>query len=85
MGTISVSAAPTEEDFIVTFEHLHVMGRDSKGGGYCHKGIRVFCLRYGLDWGEALRRGGFLASEALATGDAQAIAAVDFARKMIHG
>ncbi|MDR1424312.1 MAG: hypothetical protein LBI92_06905 [Azoarcus sp.] len=76
METISAAAA---EDIIVTFEHLHAMG------GHCHSGIREFCRRYGLDWGAALKRGGFLASEALATGDALAIAAVNFARKMGHG
>ena len=47
---------------------------------YCNKGARDFFTRHNLDWSEFVRNG--LPEEViLATGDAMAIAVVEFARR----
>jgi hypothetical protein len=53
------------------------------GGGYCHKGARVFFARHGLDWSDFVKHG-VDEDTLLATGDAMAVRLVEHARSR-HG
>lgn len=74
-----------EDDFLVTFDHLHTVPGLSPRPGYCHRGARMLCNRHGIDWTAALNRGGVMASVLLATGEAQALALVEYAREVKRG
>lgn len=50
------------------------------GRGYCHRGMRAFFARHGLDW-SAFVRGGIDAELLRATGDAMALKLADAAEK----
>lgn len=44
--------------------------------GYCHKGMRAFASRHGLDWSDFVKQG-ISAEQLRATGDAMAIELAD--------
>ena len=69
------------DEFWVSFDHLHSMPGTGSRPGYCHRGARQLCQRYGIDWAQAVREGGIPASRLLATGDALAIRLVGHARQ----
>ena len=72
-------------NIFVTFEHLHSVPGLSSRPGYCHRGARTLCQRYGIDWQSIVRDGGVCSSKLLATGDALAIQLVEHARQVEHG
>lgn len=71
------------DDFLVTMDHLHGVPGWGSRPGFCHRGARALCERYGLDWAAIVRDGGIPASELIATGDAMALHLVEHARKEI--
>lgn len=73
-------------DVFVTFDHLHSVPGFAAQAGFCHRGARALCERYGLDWDAIVRDGGIQAEDLIATGDAMALALVAHARKeAAHG
>ncbi|SEJ50212.1 hypothetical protein SAMN04244579_04610 [Azotobacter beijerinckii] len=83
---VTVTSDGTEPDeLFVTLEHLHSVPAFGARPGYCHRGARALCERYGLDWAAIVRDGGLPASALLATGDALALHLVDHAREVSHG
>jgi hypothetical protein len=76
----------TDDDFRVTLDHLHSVPAWGARPGYCHRGARALCERYGLDWAAIVRDGGLPASRLIATGDALALHLVEHARReVLHG
>lgn len=71
------------DDFMVTMNHLHSVPGWGGRPGFCHRGARALCERYGLDWASIVRDGGVLASALLATGDAMALHLVEHARREV--
>lgn len=69
-------------DLFVTFEHLHSIHGLGPRPGFCHRGARALCLRYGLDWSAIVAAGGIKAIDLLATGDALAQALVEHAAQI---
>lgn len=69
-------------DLFVTFEHLHSIKGFGPTPGFCHRGARALCLRYGLDWAAIVAAGGIEAADLLATGDALAQALVEQAAQI---
>ena len=63
----------------VTLNHLHSMPGTGVRPGWCHSGARARCQRLGLDWRAIVRDGGIDADALMATGDAMAIALVEYA------
>lgn len=43
---------------------------------YCHRGMRAFCARHGIDWSDVVKHG-ISVSRLRATGDAMAIELAD--------
>ena len=74
---------PPADDFVVTFTHLHSMTGWGARPGFCHRGARALCERYGLDWLAIVRAGGVSASTLMDTGDALAVALVEHARQEV--
>jgi len=75
-----------DDDFRVTLDHLHSVPAWGSRPGYCHRGARALCERYGLDWAAIGRDGGRPASRLIATGDALALHLVEHARQeVLHG
>lgn len=66
---------------IVTLAHLRSIPGYGPRPGFCASGSRAFFKRHGLDW-DSFRRTGIEADELAATGDALAIALVEWARKV---
>lgn len=76
----------TDDDFRVTLDHLHSVPAWGSRPGYCHRGARALCERYGLDWAAIVRDGGIPARRLIATGDALALHLVEHARReVLHG
>ena len=50
------------DDFMVTLNHLHSVPAWGGRPGFCHRGARALCERYGLDWTAIVRAGGLPAS-----------------------
>ena len=74
------------DDFMVTLDHLHSVPAWGGRPGFCHRGARALCERYGIDWTAIVRDGGLPASVLTATGDALALHLVDHARQeVLHG
>ncbi|MCY1509541.1 hypothetical protein D9M68_438900 [compost metagenome] len=74
------------DDLFVTLDHLHSVPSWGARPGFCHRGARTLCARYGLDWSAIVRAGGISASQLLATGDALALHLVEHARtEVAHG
>lgn len=69
------------DDFMVTMDHLHSVPGWGARPGFCHRGARALCERYGLDWHAIVRSGGIQAADLIATGDAMALHLVEHARK----
>lgn len=65
---------------IVTLRHVLTIPGYSARGGYCRKGTRLWVHAHGFDWRDFVRNG-IDADALLATGDALALAAVEWARK----
>lgn len=65
----------------ITLQHLRTLPVDGKKAGYCSRGTRLFFQRHNLDWDKA-KREGIDEEQVLATGDAQAIALVAWAKKI---
>lgn len=75
-----------ETDFMVTLDHLHSVPAWGGRPGFCHRGTRALCERYGLEWSAIVRAGGLPASALIATGDALALHLVEHARQeVLHG
>lgn len=68
---------------MVTMDHLHSVPSLGVGVGYCHRGARELCARYGLSWEQIIRDGGINASALIATGDALALRLVEHARQEV--
>lgn len=66
---------------IITLQHLKSMPVAGRRSGYCVRGTRLLLERYQLDWEDA-KRNGIDAEVLLATGDAQAIALVDYVKSL---
>lgn len=64
----------------VTLDHLHSVPGWGSRPGYCHRGARALCERYGLDWSAIVQAGGVDAEVLTATGDALALQLVEHAR-----
>lgn len=65
---------------IVTTRHLFTVPGHNRRAGFCRNGARAWCARHGIDWRDFVHNG--IAAERLeATGDALAMAVVDWARK----
>jgi|GEM_PF-559184 len=79
------SEATEADDLFVTLDHLHSVPAFGARPGYCHRGARALCERYGLDWAAIVRDGGIPAATLLATGDALAHHLVDYAREVTDG
>jgi hypothetical protein len=56
----------------VTLDHLHSMPGNGVRPGWCHRGARQFCQRYGLDWPAIVAAGGIEAKRLLSLNDALA-------------
>lgn len=69
-------------ELIITAEHLATVPAWNGKSGFCAKGARELCRRYGIDWNAAVRNGGIPASELTATGDALALRLVEHAQRM---
>lgn len=69
-------------DLFITFEHLHSISGFSSRAGYCHRGARQLCQRYGIDWQQVVRDGGVCSSVLLKTNDALAIQLVEHAQQV---
>lgn len=65
---------------IVTLAHLRSIPGYGPKPGFCAGGARAFFIRHGLDWGE-FRRNGLPAEQLEATGDALALALVEWGRQ----
>lgn len=65
----------------VTFEHVHTCPSFGGRRGYCHKGTRALCEKYGINWTQILKDGGIEDEKLLATGDPLAIHLVEWARE----
>lgn len=65
---------------IVTLGHLNTVPGFSKRPGFCRAGARRFFAAHGLDWSDFVLRG-IHADKLTATGDAMALALVDWARR----
>lgn len=61
-----------------------VTHRDLRALKYCNKGARQFFERHGLDWSKFVKEG-LDETVFLKTGDAMAIALVEFARERQNG
>lgn len=66
---------------IVTLAHLRSIPGYGPKPGFCASGSRAFFKRHGLDW-DAFRHQGVDAEVLTATGDALALALVEWARKV---
>jgi hypothetical protein len=66
---------------IVTLQHLKSIPVEGRKAGYCVKGTKLLLERYSLDW-EEVKRNGIDAQVLLETGDAQAIALVEYAKSL---
>lgn len=66
---------------IVTLAHLRSIPGYGPKPGFCASGSRAFFKRHGLDW-DAFRHKGVDAEVLTATGDALALALVEWARKV---
>lgn len=64
----------------VTLTHLRTIPGYGPKPGFCAGAARDFCKRYDLDW-HAFRHQGLPAEQLEATGDAMAIALVEWARQ----
>lgn len=65
---------------IVTTQHLFTIPGYSRRAGFCRSGARAFFHRHGLDW-RGFVRSGIEAEKLEATGDALALALVNWARE----
>lgn len=65
----------------ITFEHLHTFPGFGARPGFCHRGARALCERYGLDWAEIVRAGGVDESVLYNTGDALALMLIEHAHR----
>ena len=72
-----------DDDFMVTLAHLHSAPGWGHRPGFCHRGARALCARYGLDWPAIVRDGGLSARTLSATGDALALHLVAHARQEV--
>lgn len=63
----------------VTFDHLHSVP-GANNAGFCHRGARNLCERYGIDWQQVVTDGGIAAERLIATGDALALQVVEHAK-----
>ncbi len=70
------------DDLLITAEHLASVPALNGKTGYCARGARLLCQRYGIDWSEAVRNKGIRASRLIATGDALALRLVEHAEQM---
>lgn len=68
----------------VTTQHLFTIPGFSRRRGFCRGGARAWFARHGLDW-NAFVRDGIDAGALTATGDAMALALVDWARQCVEG
>lgn len=66
---------------IVTLAHLRSIPGYGPKPGFCASGSRAFFKRHGLDW-DAFRHHGVDAEVLTATGDALALALVEWVRKV---
>jgi len=65
---------------IVTTKHLFTIPGYSRRRGFCRDGARMFCAANGIDWRDFVRNG-VSADRLLKTGDAMALALVEWARE----
>jgi len=72
-------------EMIVTFDDLHSFRGFGARPGFCHRGARGLCARYGINWRAIVFAGGVPASTLIATGDALALALVAHAFEVSHG
>lgn len=70
------------EDLLITAEHLASVPAWNGKTGFCARGARQLCARYGIDWAEAVRNGGIPASQLIKTGNALALKLVEHAKAM---
>lgn len=66
-------------ELIVTTRHLFTIPTFHTRPGFCRAGTRAWAKSQGLDWNDFVRNG-IPASKLEATGDALALAVVDWAR-----
>ncbi len=74
----------TDDDMLITTEHLATVPAWGGRKGFCARGARQLCARYGIDWSEVIRNGGIPASRLVATGDALALQLVEHAQKTLE-
>lgn len=65
----------------VTTKHMRSIPGYGPKPGFCMKGARAFFIRYGLNWQQFLQAG-LPEEELLQTGDALAIALVEWAKQV---
>lgn len=65
---------------IVTFAHLRTIPHFTRQPGFCRAGAQAFFRAHGLDW-RSFVRNGIPADDLAATGDAMAMALVDWAQR----
>ncbi len=71
-------------ELIVTLAHLRTIPGFSARGGFCRRGAHSFFLKHGLDWSRFIREG-IPAAQLEATGDAMALALVNWAKGGVSG
>jgi len=71
----------SDDDLIVTVQHLYSVPNFNGGTGFCGRGSRAWFRRHGLDWSSFVRNG-ISARELVATGDALALRLVEHARRV---
>lgn len=71
-----------DDELMITAEHLASVPAWNGRTGFCARGARQLCARYGIDWIEAVRNGGIPAGRLIATGDALALQLVEHARQV---
>jgi len=71
----------TDDELIVTIQHLHTVPTWTTRTGYCARQSRMFFAEHGLDW-LAFVREGIPAQRLLDTGNALALHLVEHARRV---
>lgn len=70
-------------DLTITLKHVLTVPYFHRRRGLCRSGARNWFARHGLDWA-SFKREGIAAETLLATGDAFALAVVEWARQCEH-